>query len=41
MYLNFKKDPTTSINCKITKKLKTLKDDGKLSYQKYIELKPS
>ena len=28
------------IQKKITKKLKTLQDDGKLSFQQYMELKP-
>ena len=32
MFLSLKKDPTKSIKCKITEKLKSLKDDGKLSY---------
>ena len=39
-YLNVKKDFTKTIKCKITQKLKTLKDEGKLSYLQYIELKP-
>ena len=39
-YLNLKEDPTKSMKCEITEKLKMLKDDGKLSFQQYMELKP-
>ena len=37
-YLTLKKDPTESTKRKITEKLKSVKDNGKLSYQQYMEL---
>ena len=39
-YISLKNDPTKSVKRKITEKLKTLKDDGKHTYQQYMELKP-
>ena len=39
-YIKLDKDPTKTVKNKITQKLKSLKDTGKITYKQYMEVKP-
>ena len=39
-YVKLSNDPTKAIQNKITQKLKSLKDEGKITYKEYVDTKP-